>query len=329
MINTTSNPIEILTALDFAADKHRRQRRKDVDASPYINHPIEVAKLLSAAGVNDIETLQAAILHDTIEDTETSAEELEENFGHKVRHLVEEVSDDKTLSKEVRKSLQIEHAPQLPDEAKQIKIADLTSNILGITIKPPAGWSVERKRDYLDWATQVVLGCRGVNKELENKFDEAVENARKVLDGLSQNSGKATLEDAISIAALAHKGQFDKAGNPYILHPLRMMMRMKSAEAMMAAVLHDVVEDTKWTLDQLRERGFSEEVLAAVDCLTHRTGESYEEFIERVQKNPIAHQVKIADLEDNMNIQRIGEIKPRDLERLERYHKSWSVLTKA
>lgn len=135
-----------------------------------------------------------------------------------------------------------------------------------------------------------------------------------------------TLEDAVAIAALAHKGQPDKAGNPYLLHPLRMMMQMKSEAAMMVAVLHDVVEDTDWTLDQLRERGFSEEVLTAVDCVTNRSGESYEKFIERVQTNPIAREVKIADLEDNMNIRRISELRPKDLERLEKYHKSWSLL---
>lgn len=139
----------------------------------------------------------------------------------------------------------------------------------------------------------------------------------------------ATLEDAISIAAVAHKEQTDKSGAPYILHSLRMMMRMTSEAAMMTAILHDVVEDTDWTLEQLRECGFSEEVLTAVDCVTNRTGESYEEFIERVQTNSIAKQVKIADLEDNMNIRRISEIRPKDLERLEKYHKSWSLLTKA
>ena len=120
----------------------------------------------------------------------------------------------------------------------------------------------------------------------------------------------ATLEDAVSIAALAHRGQKDKAGSAYLLHPLRMMLRMKSEAAMMAAVLHDVVEDTDWTLEQLREHGFSDEVLEAIECLTHQEGESYEEFIERVQKNQIARQVKIADLEDNMNIQRIGQMSP-------------------
>ena len=139
----------------------------------------------------------------------------------------------------------------------------------------------------------------------------------------------ATLEDAISIAALAHKGQTDKAGAAYILHPLRMMMQMKSEGAMMVAVLHDVVEDSDdWTFEKLREQGFSEEVLTALDCVTKRAGESYEQFIERAQTNPIAREVKIADLEDNMNIRRIGELRPKDLERLEKYHKSWLLLTK-
>jgi (p)ppGpp synthase/HD superfamily hydrolase len=139
----------------------------------------------------------------------------------------------------------------------------------------------------------------------------------------------ATLEDAVSTAAQAHRGQKDKAGDPYLLHPLRMMLRMKSEAEMIAAVLHDVVEDCDWTLEQLRDRGFSEDVLQAVDCLTHRNGESYEEFIKRAQQNPIARQVKIADLEDNMNIQRIRAITAKDLERLAKYHRSWCVLTKA
>ncbi len=139
----------------------------------------------------------------------------------------------------------------------------------------------------------------------------------------------ATVEDAICIAARAHKGQRDKAGAPYLLHPLRMMMRMTSEVAMIAAVLHDVVEDSDWTLEQLCEEGFSGEVLEAVDCLTHREGESYQEFVERIRANPIARQVKIADLEDNMNIQRISHLGAKDLERLEKYHKAWCVLTGA
>ncbi len=137
----------------------------------------------------------------------------------------------------------------------------------------------------------------------------------------------ATLEKAIQIAAQAHAGQKDKSGAPYVLHPLRMMMRMESETAMIAAVLHDVVEDSDWTLEQLRGEGFSEEVLQAVDCLTNRDGESYDEFIARAETNAIARQVKIADLEDNMNVKRIGEMSPKDLARIEKYHRAWRALT--
>ncbi len=136
----------------------------------------------------------------------------------------------------------------------------------------------------------------------------------------------ATLERAILIAAQAHEGQKDKSGAPYILHPLRMMMRMDSEAAMIAAVLHDVVEDTAVTFDQLRGEGFSEEILQAVECLTHRDGESYDEFIARAQTSAIARQVKIADLEDNMNVKRISEMTPKDLARVEKYHRAWRAL---
>src|SRR5262245_19981709 len=137
----------------------------------------------------------------------------------------------------------------------------------------------------------------------------------------------ATLERAILIAAQAHLGQRDKAGAPYILHPLRLMMRMESEAAMIAAVLHDVVEDSDWTLERLRGEGFSDEVMQAVACLTHRDGETYDEFVERVRANAIACKVKITDLEDNMNVKRIGEMTPKDLARIEKYRRVWRALT--
>jgi (p)ppGpp synthase/HD superfamily hydrolase len=137
----------------------------------------------------------------------------------------------------------------------------------------------------------------------------------------------ATLERAILIAAQAHLGQRDKAGAPYILHPLRLMMRMESETAMIAAVLHDVVEDSDWTLERLRGEGFSDEVMQAVDCLMNRDGETYDEFITRVRASAIARQVKIADLEDNMNVKRIGEVTPKDMARIEKYHRAWRALT--
>lgn len=172
----------LLEALHFAATKHRDQRRKDPEASPYINHPIRVAQLLaSEGGVTDLVTLQAAILHDTVEDTDTTLEELERHFGPAVRQVVAEVTDDKSLPKGDRKRLQIEHAPHLSPGAKQLKIADKTANVQNITTSPPADWSLERKREYLDWAEQVVAGCRGCNPALEAIFDGAIAEGRRSL----------------------------------------------------------------------------------------------------------------------------------------------------
>jgi len=137
----------------------------------------------------------------------------------------------------------------------------------------------------------------------------------------------ATLEDAIAIAVEAHRGQTDKAGAPYILHPLRVMLAVATEEERMAAVLHDVLEDGGWTLERLRQRGVPEPVLEALDRLTRREGESYEAFVARATGNPISRRVKLADLEDNMDLRRLGALTPRDTERLARYHRAWVLLT--
>lgn len=170
----------IFAALHFAADKHRDQRRKGECASPYINHPIEVAELLvRVGGVTNTTLLQAAILHDTVEDTETTPKELEQRFGPAVRRLVEEISDDKSLPKEERKRLQIAHAASLSAGARQIKLADKICNVRDITSKPPRDWSLERRIRYLEWSEQVVAGCRGVNERLEQAFRESLAEARQ------------------------------------------------------------------------------------------------------------------------------------------------------
>jgi (p)ppGpp synthase/HD superfamily hydrolase len=172
----------ILKAIHFAAIKHRHQRRKDAEGSPYINHPIEVAALLAReGGVTDPVILQGAILHDTIEDTKTTREELEEEFGLEVRRVVEEVTDDKQLPKVERKRLQIEHAPHLSEDACQIKIADKISNVRAVTVAPPAEWSLERRQEYLNWTERVVAGCRGCNAALEDLYDQVLSEGRQVL----------------------------------------------------------------------------------------------------------------------------------------------------
>ena len=173
----------ILKAVKFAAHKHKRQRRKGRDALPYINHPIDVAELLwRVGGVRDVDTLVAALLHDTIEDTDTTAANIEAEFGSPVAKLVLEVSDDKTLPSSRRKQLQIEHAPHLSNGAKQIKLGDKINNVCDIVYAPPAGWSLQRRVEYLDWAERVVAGLRGANRQLEACFDEAMGKARAQLD---------------------------------------------------------------------------------------------------------------------------------------------------
>ncbi len=178
---------DLLRTIAFAADKHRRQRRKDADASPYINHPIAVAAVLAIEGdVTDRATLVAATLHDTVEDTETTFQELSGQFGEDVSNLVREVTDDKSLDKALRKQLQIEHAAKSSDKAKQIKLADKICNIRDIMSSPPADWTLQRRTEYLDWSCKVVSGCRGVNEKLEQVFDEAVVLAVKSLQSSDQ-----------------------------------------------------------------------------------------------------------------------------------------------
>ena len=162
----------MIRAAHFAAHKHKDQRRKDADASPYINHPIALANVLAnEGGVNDVIVLCAAVLHDTIEDTETTAEELAKAFGPEVTAIVLEVTDDKTLDKDVRKQRQIEHAPHISKEAKLVKLADKICNLRDILASPPADWSPERKQGYFTWSAQVVDGVRGARSGLEAVFD--------------------------------------------------------------------------------------------------------------------------------------------------------------
>ncbi len=173
----------LLHALHFAADKHRDQRRKDAHASPYINHPILVAQILAdVGGVKDTEILMAAVLHDTVEDTETTLPELEHVFGPRVARIVAEVTDDQNLPKLERKRLQIEHARDISHEGALVKLADKTANIQDIATNPPRGWDADRRLEYLAWAQDVVTSCPPVNPALEANFAAVLQAAHEALN---------------------------------------------------------------------------------------------------------------------------------------------------
>ena len=165
---------KIMRTLTFAATKHRDQRRKDAEASPYINHPIALATILAnEVGIIDPVVICAALLHDTIEDTKTTAKEIEQQFGHEIAAIVLELTDDKSLKKDERKQLQIDHAAHASEKARLVKLADKIANLRDIAASPPKGWNVERQREYFDWATRVVDQMRGTHPALEALFDAA------------------------------------------------------------------------------------------------------------------------------------------------------------
>ncbi|KAL1140172.1 hypothetical protein AAG570_000104 [Ranatra chinensis] len=183
---------DLIRCINFAAIKHKDQRRKDPESTPYINHPIGVAHiLLEEGGVSDLEVLEAALLHDTVEDTDTSFEEIEAMFGPRVCAIVREVTDDKTLPKATRKLLQaqknkvltlisgkfqIETAPKSSKEAKLVKMADKLYNLRDLRRCTPEGWTQPRVDEYFEWASKVIDGLRGTNKILEEKLDLVLKN---------------------------------------------------------------------------------------------------------------------------------------------------------
>lgn len=172
-----------IEALKFAAEKHVSQRRKGSDDVPYINHPIKVAELLYSIGqITDNDVLSAAVLHDTLEDTSTTRDELAQLFGAKVASIVAEVTDDMEQTYDDRKREQIRKAPTLSHEAKLIKIADKITNIRDI-LHLSLAWSNRRKRQYVEWSEKVVAGCRGVNPALDKAFDDQCHEAYTILGG--------------------------------------------------------------------------------------------------------------------------------------------------
>lgn len=167
----------IIDAIIFSAEKHRSQVRKDPEQTPYIIHPMGVAHSLMAVGkVRDPDSIIGGLLHDTVEDTQTTFEEIEQAFGIRVANFIREVTDDKTLPKEVRKQLQIEHAPGLSAGAAQIKLADKIYNLKDLATNPPIDWEVKRIDEYFQWAQAVVNALPWVNAPLKEMADEVIQS---------------------------------------------------------------------------------------------------------------------------------------------------------
>jgi len=163
---------QLILSIDFAARKHSRQRRKDPAASPYINHPIEVMKLLSQCGITDVEILQSAVLHDTLEDTETSLSELTNLFGSRVANMVNEVTYEKQIPQIQRKQLEIDSIPHCSKGAQLIKQADKISNLTTIASSPPINWSSQRITGFIHWSYFIFKQCRGNNQQLDEITDK-------------------------------------------------------------------------------------------------------------------------------------------------------------
>ena len=183
MSTASPEPTSLLVrAFHFAAERHRSQRRKGIDQAPYINHLIDVAHILmEEGGVTDVTTIAAGILHDTIEDTKTSFQDLVEAFGPGIAGIVSEVTDDKSMEKQERKQAQIEHAPGLSPRAAALKLADKISNVRELHRAPPEGWSADRKREYTLWARRVVDGIVDPNGRLLQVFLKACEETERHL----------------------------------------------------------------------------------------------------------------------------------------------------
>jgi GTP diphosphokinase / guanosine-3',5'-bis(diphosphate) 3'-diphosphatase len=172
--------LTVLKAADAAARWHVHQRRKGPAQEPYINHLVEVALLVAdATDGSDTDLVIAALLHDAIEDCEVPRELIAETFGEDVASLVEEVTDDKSLPKPVRKDEQIKTATMKSPRAKILKLADKTGNLRAVAASPPANWSVKRRKEYVDWSREVVKGLRGINRKLEDQFDQAAAAAER------------------------------------------------------------------------------------------------------------------------------------------------------
>lgn len=317
-------------AEELARLAHQDQRRKGDGTVPYFTHLDSVVRRLRHFGIDDEITLAAAYLHDLLEDQPAFAGRLRAEFPPELVETVEMLTEkklDERGEKRPKSARFRDYAEGLRSgtaaalRAIPISCADKLDNVRSLLADERRGTQILTQLQTRpgQHAEQLAL-MRGIYAPVVPApmlvaFDQA---ARDLADYI-----QAWLPGrALAIAATAHLAQRDKAGAPYALHPLRLALRAETPEEQMAAALHDVVEDTPWTLEQLAQEGFPSKVIAALDHLTKREGESYEQFIERAASHPIARRVKLFDLEDNLDPRRMVLMAPRDLERIARYHRA-------
>jgi (p)ppGpp synthase/HD superfamily hydrolase len=323
-------------AFALTHELHRAQVRKGTDI-PYVSHLMAVAAIVIEHGGDEDEAI-AALLHDAVEDCGglPVAERIRAAFGDRVANLVLELSDsvadtrDDTTDKadwQTRKRTYLAHLATASPAALRISAADKLHNLRSIVAdlrrEGEALWArFNAGRDDQRWYYHELV------KVLTGRAPAAlVEALAESLQDLEAAIAPGDLAKAIAIAARVHITQRDKGGGAYILHPLRVMNAQATEPARIAGVLHDVVEDgIGWPPERLAREGFSIEVIEAVQHLTKVEGEDYDAFVDRAATNAIARAVKRADLEDNMDLRRLGAIREKDIKRLEKYHRNWRKL---
>lgn len=333
--------------LDLALSLHRFQARKGTGV-PYASHLLAVASLVLEAGGTEDEAI-SGLLHDAKEDAggPPVVALIRGKFGDPVADIVEGCSERYAEPKPPWLQRKIEYIARMPGEPASVhlvssadKVHNIRSLLADFITQGDALWqqfSVGREGTVWYYRSLADVFAQGPSR-LAPVLEEAV-SGLEACAGMSGRSVEPSeaweksaaqssfngLARALAIAHEVHANQTDKAGAPYIFHPLRIMARMTSPPAMMAALLHDVVEDSAgaWTLDRLRQEGFPDDVVSAVDAVTFRAGESYDDFVQRATAHPIGREVKLADLEDNMDIRRLPTLTERDIERLTRYHRVW------
>lgn len=316
-------------ARELARVAHASHVRKAGDV-PYFTHLEAVAELVREHGSKDDTQIAAAYLHDLIEDQPIFEARFRAEMPPEVIEIVEVLTEPKLdaagRQREKRDRFadyvaQLRSGSNAARAAIPISCADKVHNLRSLIDAEEAGEKLllilrTRPGEHAEQlATLRPIYRAGVASGLLRAFDEATEALEVLI-------ARWLPGRAVMIAAEAHLGQFDKGGAPYILHPLRLMHRAEGGDAQIAAVLHDTVEDSGWTLAHLEREGFGPRIIAALDALTRRAGESYDDFIERVALDPLARRVKLLDLEDNAEIERIDAPTERDRTRVAKYKRA-------